>query len=182
MITQNCFPDFITVCIAGAGTDTELLKFADGVGMSFEPVHIFVNKMLVRFMIKDKFQIICSRKIISGCSILKAVALGADICNSAREFMFSLGCIQAMQCNNNECPTGVTTQDKMLMKELVVKDITERVFNFHINTLHSAKELLNAQVKKALLELTSIFSFTVMNLHIYPTYIFRNNLKNVTKH
>ena len=79
--------------------------------MPFEPVHIFVNKMLFRFMIKDKFQIICSGKIISGCSILKAVALGADICNSAREFMFSLGCIQAMQCNNNECPTRVVTQN-----------------------------------------------------------------------
>lgn len=150
--------------------------------MPFDPALIFVNKTLVRFGIRDKIRIICSGKIISRCSILKAVALGADISNSAREFMFSLGSIQAMQCNNNECPTGVTTQDKMLMKELVVKDITERVFNFHKNTLNSAKELLNAQVKKALLELTSIFSFTVMNLHIYPTYIFRNNLKSVTKH
>jgi len=60
-----------------------------------------------------------------------------------------LGCIQALRCNNNECPTGVTTQDKMLMKELVVKDITERVFNFHKNTLHSAKELLTAASKKS---------------------------------
>jgi len=88
MITQNCFPDFITVCSAGAGTDTELLKFADGVGMSFEPVHIFVNKMLVRFMIKDKFQIICSDKLIFGYSILRATALGAYICNSARRYVF----------------------------------------------------------------------------------------------
>jgi glutamate synthase domain-containing protein 2 len=97
--------------------------------------------------IKNKIRIICSGKIISGYSILRAVALGADLCNSARGFMFSLGCIQALRCNNNECPTGVATQDKMLMKGLVVTDKYDRVYHYHKNTLHAANELLAAAGK-----------------------------------
>jgi len=108
---------------------------------------IFVNTTLTNLGIKNKIRIICSGKIISGYSILRAVALGADLCNSARGFMFSLGCIQALRCNNNECPTGVATQDKMLMKGLVVTDKYDRVYHYHKNTLHAANELLAAAGK-----------------------------------
>jgi glutamate synthase domain-containing protein 2 len=106
-----------------------------------------VNTTLTNLGIKNKIRIICSGKIISGYSILRAVALGADLCNSARGFMFSLGCIQALRCNNNECPTGVATQDKMLMKGLVVTDKYDRVYHYHKNTLHAANELLAAAGK-----------------------------------
>ncbi|SFF09032.1 hypothetical protein SAMN04488131_108137 [Flavobacterium xueshanense] len=68
------------------------------------------------------------------------------------------------------------------MKELVVTDKTERVFNFSKNTLHSANVILAAASKKSFAGVDINISFTVMNLHIYPTYIFRNNLKNVIKH
>jgi glutamate synthase domain-containing protein 2 len=115
--------------------------------MPFEPALIFVNTTLTNLGIKNKIRIICSGKIISGYSILRAVALGADLCNSARGFMFSLGCIQALRCNNNECPTGVATQDKMLMKGLVVTDKYDRVYHYHKNTLHAANELLAAAGK-----------------------------------
>ena len=71
-------------------------------------------------------------------------ALGADICNSARAFMFSLGCIQALKCNSNDCPTGVATQDQMLIKGLVVTDKSERVYRFHHNTIIAVLELLGA--------------------------------------
>jgi len=107
---------------------------------------------LISYGIREKIRIICSGKIISGYSILKAIALGADLCNSARGFMFSLGCIQALRCNNNKCPTGVATQDRMLMKGLVVTDKSERVFHFHKNTLFSANELLAAAGKNSFSE------------------------------
>jgi len=149
MIAQQCYPDFITVDGAEGGTGAAPLEFSDGVGMPLEPALIFVNKTLVHFNIRTKIRIISSGKIMSGYSILKAIALGADMCNSARGFMFSLGCIQALRCNNNQCPTGVATQDKMLMKGLVVTDKSERVYHFHKNTLHSANELLAAAGRKS---------------------------------
>jgi glutamate synthase domain-containing protein 2 len=182
MIKQNCYPDFITVDGAEGGTGAAPLEFADGVGMPLEPGLIFVNKTLVRFGIRDKIRIISSGKIISGYSILRAVALGADICNSARGFMFSLGCIQALRCNNNECPTGVATQNKMLMKGLVVTDKAERVFHFHKNTLHSANELLAAAGKKSFSEVDiNIFMRGDEFTHLSDLY-FPDNLKSVTKH
>lgn len=182
MISQNCYPDFITIDGAEGGTGAAPLEFADGVGMPLEPGLIFVNKTLVRFGIRDKIRIISSGKIISGYSILRAVALGADICNSARGFMFSLGCIQALRCNNNECPTGVATQNKMLMKGLVVTDKAERVFHFHKNTLHSANELLAAAGKKSFSEVDiNIFMRGDEFTHLSDLY-FPDNLKSVTKH
>ena len=158
MIAEDCYPDFITVDGAEGGTGAAPLEFSDGVGMPFEPALIFVNRMLISLDIRSKIRIIGSGKIISGYSILRAVALGADMCNSARGFMFSLGCIQALRCHNNQCPTGVATQDKMLMKGLVVTDKSDRVFHFHKNTLHAANELLAAAGKNSFSEVDiSIF-------------------------
>ncbi|MCG9791047.1 FMN-binding glutamate synthase family protein [Flavobacterium algicola] len=147
MILADCYPDFITIDGAEGGTGAAPLEFSDGVGMPFEPALIFANKTLINLNIREKIRIIGSGKIISGYSILHAVALGADLCNSARGFMFSLGCIQALRCHTNQCPTGVATQDKMLMKGLVVGDKSDRVYHFHKNTLHSANELLAATGK-----------------------------------
>lgn len=147
MIAKNCYPDFITVDGAEGGTGAAPLEFSDGVGMPFEPALIFVNQTLVDYKIRDKIRIIGSGKITSGYSVLRAIALGADLCNSARGFMFSLGCIQALRCNNNQCPTGVATQDKMLMKGLVVGDKSERVYHYHKSTLYAANELLAAAGK-----------------------------------
>lgn len=155
MIVQNCFPDFITVDGAEGGTGAAPLEFSDGVGMPLEPALIFVNRTLTQFNIKDKIKIISSGKIITGHAILRAIAMGADICNTARGFMFSLGCIQALKCNNNTCPTGVATQDKMLMKGLVVTDKSERVYHFHHNTLHAANELLAASGKSSFQDVDS---------------------------
>ena len=181
MVVQNCFPDFITVDGAEGGTGAAPLEFADGVGMPFEPALIFVNKTLINLGIRDHIKIISSGKIISGYSILRAVAMGADICNSARGFMFSLGCIQALRCNNNSCPTGVATQDKMLMKGLVVTDKSERVYHYHKNTLHSANELLAAAGKTKFSDVdSSIFmrgdEFTNLSDLYFP-----DNLTNVSR-
>ena len=182
MINLNCFPDFITVDGAEGGTGAAPLEFADGVGMPFEPALIFVNKTLVRLGIRNQIRVICSGKIISGYSILKAIALGADMCNSARGFMFSLGCIQALRCNNNECPTGVATQNKMLMKGLVVTDKSDRVFHFHKNTLHAANELLAAAGKTSFEDVDiNIFMRGDEFANLSNSY-FPDNLTNVTNH
>jgi glutamate synthase domain-containing protein 2 len=181
MIAQDCYPDFITVDGAEGGTGAAPLEFADGVGMPFEPALIFVNKTLVSFNIRDKLRVICSGKIISGYSILRAIAMGADICNSARGFMFSLGCIQALRCNNNTCPTGVATQDKMLMKGLVVTDKSDRVYHFHKNTLFAANELLAAAGKTSYADVDiHIFMRGDEFSHLSDAY-FPDNLENVVR-
>ena len=148
--------------------------------MPFEPALIFVNKTLVSFEIRNSIRIICSGKMISGYSILSAVALGAHICNSARSFMFSIGCIQALRCNTNTFPAGVATQDKILIKGLVVTDKSERVFHFHKNTLHSANELLAAAGKKATKIDINIFMRGDEFAHLTDLY-FPDNLKSVIR-
>lgn len=182
MIEQNCYPDFITVDGAEGGTGAAPLEFSDGVGMPLEPALIFVNKTLIRLNIRDKIRIICSGKIISGHAILKAIALGADLCNSARGFMFSLGCIQALRCNTNKCPVGIATQDRMLEKGLVIEDKFERVYHFHKNTLHAANELLAAAGKTSYEDVdVSLFMRGDEFTHLSDLY-FPDNLSNVTKH
>ncbi|MFC3335610.1 FMN-binding glutamate synthase family protein [Flavobacterium palustre] len=182
MMEQNCYPDFITVDGAEGGTGAAPLEFSDGVGMPLEPALIFVNKTLIRLNIRDKIRIICSGKIISGHAILKAIALGADLCNSARGFMFSLGCIQALRCNTNKCPVGIATQDRMLEKGLVIEDKFERVYHFHKNTLHAANELLAAAGKSNYAEVdVSLFMRGNEFTHLSDLY-FPDNLSNVTKH
>jgi glutamate synthase domain-containing protein 2 len=94
--------------------------------------------------LRDQIKIGCSGKIISAFDMAVAFALGADWCNSARGFMFSIGCIQAQVCNTGFCPTGVTTQDPERQKALVVPDKSERVYNFHNETLITLKELVEA--------------------------------------
>ncbi|WP_366184113.1 FMN-binding glutamate synthase family protein [Flavobacterium ovatum] len=180
MIVADCFPDFITVDGAEGGTGAAPLEFSDGVGMPFEPALIFVNRTLIDLNIREKIRIIGSGKIISGYSILHALALGADICNSARGFLFSLGCIQALRCHTNQCPTGVATQDKMLMKGLVITDKSERVYHFHKNTLHAANELLAATGKTSFDDVDiSIFMRGDEFAHLSDLY-FPNNLTKYT--
>ena len=93
---------------------------------------------------KKDIKIIAAGKIISGFHMARAIALGADGCNSARAMMLAIGCIQALQCNNNTCPVGVATQNKSLMKGLVVDDKAVRAANYHEETIHSFLELLAA--------------------------------------
>ena len=82
--------------------------------------------------------------MISGFDLAHQIAIGADLCNSARAMMFALGCIQAQKCNTNECPTGVATQDPSLVRGLVVEDKAVRVRNYQHNTVHALVELLAA--------------------------------------
>ncbi len=144
MVETGMRPDFITVDGAEGGTGAAPLEFTDSVGMPIEPALMFVRRTLERFGLHGEIKIIASGKVLTSSSLMKMLALGADLCNSARGFMFSLGCIQALRCNTNDCPTGITTQDPALVRGIVVSDKSERVFHFHRNTLLSLMELLAA--------------------------------------
>lgn len=148
MKALDIYPDFITVDGAEGGTGAAPPEFSDGVGMPLEPALIFVNNTLKNYGIRHQLKIIASGKVLTALDILRAIAMGADMCNNARGFMFSLGCIQALRCNTNACPTGVATQNKMLIKGLDVTDKTERVYHFHKNTLHTCNELIAAAGKE----------------------------------
>jgi glutamate synthase domain-containing protein 2 len=144
MIETGIYPDFITVDGGEGGTGAAPQEFSNSVGMPLREGVAFVHDVLVGFDLKKHIKIIASGKVATGFDLVKNIALGADMCNAARGMMFALGCIQALECNSNTCPTGVATQDPSLMKGLVVEDKTVRVKNFHNLTVASAVELLGA--------------------------------------
>ena len=94
--------------------------------------------------LRQRIKIGCAGKVVRAFDITRLMALGADWCNSARGFMFALGCVQAQHCHTGHCPTGVTTQDPVRQQSLVVLDKAERVYNFHQETLYALQELLQA--------------------------------------
>ena len=105
---------------------------------------MLVHNTLVGVNMRSKIKIGASAKIVTAFDVVRALAMGADWCNSARGFMFALGCLQAQTCHTGHCPTGVTTQDPKRMRALVVPDKSERVYQFHQSTLIALKELLAA--------------------------------------
>jgi glutamate synthase domain-containing protein 2 len=144
MLASGIVPDFVVVDGAEGGTGAAPLEFADHVGVPLQDGLQLVHNTLVGVGLRDRVRIGCSGKIVSAFDIARSLALGADWCNSARGFMFALGCIQAQACHTGHCPTGVTTQDPLRQRALVVPNKAERVYHFHRNTLHALQELVQA--------------------------------------
>lgn len=144
MLETGLLPDFIVVDGAEGGTGAAPLEFTDHVGAPLQEGLLLVHNTLVGLNLRARIRIGCAGKVISAFDIARMHALGADWCNAARGFMFALGCIQAQNCHTGHCPTGVTTQDPLRQKALVVPAKAERVFNFHQQTLHALKELVQA--------------------------------------
>lgn len=140
----NSFPDFITIDGSEGGTGAAPPEFSNFVGMPLLDALAFADNVLRGFGIRDQLKLIASGKVFTGFHMVRAMALGADTCNSARAMMMALGCIQALECNKNTCPTGVATQDPSLMRGLVVEDKQHRVANFHKHTVESFVELIGA--------------------------------------
>jgi glutamate synthase domain-containing protein 2 len=137
-------PDFIVVDGAEGGTGAAPLEFTDHVGAPLQEGLLLVHNTLVGLNLRHKIRLGAAGKVTSAFDIARLMALGADWCNSARGFMFAIGCIQAQTCHTGHCPTGVTTQDPNRQRALVPQDKAERVFNFHQNTLKALKELVQA--------------------------------------
>jgi len=144
MLETHIYPDFIVVDGSEGGTGASPVEFTNHVGTPLQEGLRLVHNTLVGVNLRDHIKLGCSGKIISAFDMAVAFAIGADWCNSARGFMFSIGCIQAQVCNTGFCPTGVTTQDPLRQKALVVPDKAERVYNFHRETLKTLKELVEA--------------------------------------
>ncbi len=144
MLASHILPDFITVDGAEGGTGAGPLEFVDHVGEPLEAGLVFVHNALVGVNLRDKIRIICGGKTATGFDMIEKIAMGADICNSARAMMMAIGCIQSKQCNANTCPTGVATQSWRLQQGLVVDEKQHRVANFHRNTMKSFAEMVGA--------------------------------------
>ena len=144
MIETGITPDFIVVDGKEGGTGSAPLEFANRVGMPMlEGLH-FVHNVLRGAGLRDEIKIGAAGKIVTAYDIARALALGADWCNSARGFMFAIGCIQAQACHSNKCPVGIATQDKLRQRALDPVDKATRVARFHANTLHALGELAGA--------------------------------------
>ncbi len=142
IVETRVVPDFITVDGAEGGTGAAPLEFSNSVGMPLADGLTLVHNLLTGAGVRSQLRIISAGKIATGFHVLRHLALGADLCNSARGMMFAIGCIQALKCNTNSCPVGVATQDPRLGAGLVVGSKADRVANFHTKTVESALELV----------------------------------------
>lgn len=144
MLETGIVPDFVVVDGAEGGTGAAPVEFSDHVGMPMRDALLFVHNTLVGAGLRTRIKIGAAGKITSAFDIASTLAIGADWINSARGFMFALGCIQSQSCHTNKCPTGIATQDSLRQRALFVPDKAERVATFHRNTLHALAELLAA--------------------------------------
>ena len=132
-------PDFITIDSGDGGTGAAPLSLMDNVGLPIWDSLPLVVDILVQYELRDRIKIIASGKLINPLDVAWALCIGADFVVSARGFMFALGCIQAMQCHKNTCPTGVTTHDERLQRGLDPADKAERVRHFVQNMVHEVE-------------------------------------------
>ena len=144
MLASGITPDFIVVDGSEGGTGAAPVEFTDHVGSPLQEGLLLVHNTLRGAGLRGRIRLGCAGKVVSAFDIARMMALGADWCNSARGFMFALGCIQAQSCHTGRCPTGVTTQDPVRQRSLVVPDKAVRVYNFHQQTLHALQELVQA--------------------------------------
>ena len=144
MLATGILPDFIVIDGKEGGTGAAPLEFTDHIGVPLREGLLFVHNTLVGCGLREHIRLGASGKIVSAFDIASVMALGADWANSARGFMFAIGCIQSQSCHTNKCPTGVATQDPLRQRALVVPDKAERVHNFHRNTLKALAEMIAA--------------------------------------
>lgn len=144
MLETGRYPDFIVVDGGEGGTGAAPLEFINRQGMPLMEALQIVHNTLVGVNLREKISIGAAGKLTSGFCLARTLALGADWCNAARGYMFALGCIQALNCHTGRCPSGVATQDPKRGRMLNVEDKSERVANYHRNTVQALGHLLEA--------------------------------------
>jgi len=144
MLATGITLDFIVIDGAEGGTGAAPKELSDSVGMPLREGLIIARNGLVGAGLKDKVKLAASGKVSSGAALAMNAALGADWCNAARSFMFSLGCVQSLRCHTDTCPTGVATQSPARQRGLVIPDKAERVARFHRATLKALHDIVAA--------------------------------------
>jgi glutamate synthase domain-containing protein 2 len=144
MLASGVVPDFIVVDGGEGGTGAAPVEFSDHIGSPMREGLLFVHNTLVGAGLRKKVRIGAAGRLISAFDIAAVLAIGADWANSARGYMFALGCIQSMSCHTNRCPTGVATQDPTRQRALVVPEKAERVAQFHDHTVSALADMLAA--------------------------------------
>lgn len=186
MKEKNIFPDFITIDGGEGGTGAAPPEFSNSIGMSLRDGLIFANNSLLKYGIRSKLKILASGKVITGFDIIKILALGADACYAARAMMLSLGCIQALICNQNKCPTGIATQKPHLIKGLNIEDKYVRVANYHLGTLESVAEIMCASGIDSLEKIGRRHIWRRISFNEIKNYEelfpYPNNIENILEH
>lgn len=144
MLESNILLDFIVVDGAEGGTGAAPVELSNRVGMPLREGLILVRNALVGAGLKDRIRLGAAGKVVSGAGLAINMAVGADWCNAARAFMFSLGCVQSMKCHTGDCPTGVATQDPFRQRGLVIGDKAERVYQFQKQTVSALRDIVVA--------------------------------------
>ena len=144
MIETGIKPDYIAIDGGEGGTGAAPYEFSNILGCPLVEGLVFAHNALVGSGLRDDIRLIASGKAATGFGITRLLALGADLCYSARPMMLSMGCIQARRCNSNECPVGIATQDPSLVVGLVVPEKAKRVARYHLETVEAAVELMGA--------------------------------------
>lgn len=148
------YPDFIVVDCAEGGTGAAPLEFSNHIGIPGRDALVYVVDKLKEEGLKEEIKVIATGKIATAFDVVRLLCLGADLTYSARSMLLSLGCIQALKCNTNNCPTGIATQDPALSNGLHVPSKRARVKNYHQETLKIVAEMLGAMGLKSHRELT----------------------------
>jgi glutamate synthase domain-containing protein 2 len=155
----NIFPDYITVDGAEGGTGAAPKSFMDDVGVPIFRALPFVQKVLIQEGVRNKLKLMAAGKLINVGRQFMAFSMGADAVYTARGFMLALGCIQALQCNKNTCPVGITTQNPKLEKGLDIEEKSHRVVNYIHALVHEQNEILSALGKNSIRELGPEFLY-----------------------
>lgn len=153
MKKKQIFPDYVSIDGSEGGTGAAPKTFMDDLGYPLFPALQIFYKILEELQIKNKFKVLSSGKLINSGKQIIAMSLGAQAIYTARGFLFALGCIQALRCHNNSCPTGITTHNTSLMRGLDIEQKSERVRNYATNIIKYNYELLSALGLKCFSEL-----------------------------
>ena len=143
------YPDFIVVDCAEGGTGAAPLEFSNHIGTPGKDALIYVADKLQEAGLRDEIKIIATGKVATAFDLVRLLCLGADAVYSARSMLLALGCIQALKCNTNNCPTGIATQNPDLAQGLHVPSKRLRVKNYHQETLKIVAEMLGAMGLKS---------------------------------
>jgi len=150
----DIFPDYISIDGAEGGTGAAPKAFMDDLGVPIFQALPIVQKILVEEGVRDRLKLMAAGKLINPGKQIIAMSLGAQACYTARGFMLALGCIQALTCNRNTCPVGITTHDPHLQRGLDIESKSERVKNYVFQMEHDYYEILTSLGKRSFKELS----------------------------